>query len=197
MTRAIVLARIATVLIFAHSIALPVGAQKSSSEPEALASEMEAVLRRDILSVWFPRSLDQAGGFRSNFTRDWKPSASAGKFSVFQGRMVWVAAQIVMKRTELKTQFQPVVDHGLKYLRDVLWDKQAGGFYWGLDDNGRVSPQYTDGKHLYGMSFGLYGATAAYQATNDASALELAQNAFRWMDEHAHDAKNGGYSEWL
>jgi mannobiose 2-epimerase len=163
-----------------------------------MAGEMETVLRRHILGVWFPGSVDQPnGGFHSNFTRDWKPSASAGKFSVFQGRMVWVAAQIVMKRPELKTQFLPVVDHGMKYLRDVLWDKQYGGFYWGLDDNGRISPQYTDGKHLYGMSFGLYGATAAYQATNDPSALQLARKAFRWMDEHAHDAKNGGYSEWL
>jgi mannobiose 2-epimerase len=47
------------------------------------------------------------------------------------------------------------------------------------------------------MSFGLYGAAAAYQATKDPRALELAQNAFHWMDEHAHDAQNGGYFEWL
>jgi mannobiose 2-epimerase len=79
----------------------------------------------------------------------------------------------------------------------VLWDKQYGGFFWGLDDGGKVSGKYTDGKHLYGMSFGLYGATAAYQATRDPKALELAQKAFRWMDEHAHDATNGGYFEWL
>ena len=189
--------RMATLVILAHSMVLPAAAQKSSAELETAADEMDAVLRRDLLDVWFPRSVDPAGGFHSNFTRDWKPAASAGKFSVFQGRMVWVASEIVMKRPELKTKFRPIIDHGMKYLSEVLWDKQYGGFFWGLDDNGNISPQYTDGKHLYGISFGLYGATAAYQATNDPAALRLAQQAFRWIDEHAHDSKNGGYFEWL
>jgi cellobiose epimerase len=163
-----------------------------------LADEMEAALRRDVLGVWFPRSVDQEnGGFYSNFTRDWQRTTSEGKFSVFQGRMVWVASQVVMQRPDLKAQYQPIIEHGLKYLSDVLWDKEYGGFFWGLDDQGKISRRYTDGKHLYGMSFGLYGATAAYRATKDPKALELAQKAFRWMDEHAHDASNGGYFEWL
>jgi hypothetical protein len=38
-----------------------------------------------------------------------------------------------------------------------------------------------------GMSFCLYGAAAAYQATQDPKALELAQRSYRWIDEHAHD----------
>jgi mannobiose 2-epimerase len=85
----------------------------------------------------------------------------------------------------------------MDYLGNVMWDKQYGGFFWGLDDKGQVTEHYTDGKHLYGISFGLYGATAAYQATHEPKALELAKAAFRWVDEHAHDAKNGGYFEWL
>jgi mannobiose 2-epimerase len=198
MKRLKILARIATVLILMHSMVLPIGAQKPVSNPQALADEMDAVLRHDLLDVWFPRSIDKVhGGFNSNFTRDWKPAPSAGKFSVFQGRMVWVASQIVMQRPELKSEFLPIIDHGMRYLSQVLWDKQHGGFYWGLDDQGNISPQYTDGKHLYGISFGLYGATAAYQATNDRSALVLAQKTFHWIDEHAHDTKNGGYFEWL
>jgi mannobiose 2-epimerase len=163
-----------------------------------LADEMEITLRRDVLRVWFPRAVDKEnGGFFSKFTRDWQRTTSEGKFSVFQGRMVWVASQIVMRRPELKDQFLPIIGHGMKYLSDVLWDKQYGGFFWGLDDKGQISPLYTDGKHLYGMSFGLYGAAAAYQATKDPRAFELAQRAFRWIDDHAHDANNGGYFEWL
>ena len=163
-----------------------------------LADEMEAALRRDVLGVWFPRTLDtKNGGFQSEFTRDWQPAPSHGKFSVFQARMTWVAAQVVMRRPELKNQFLPVLQQGVNYLNDVLWDKQYGGFYWGLDDNGQISPVYTDGKHLYGMSFALYAAAAAYQATKDPKALDLAVRAFHWMDEHAHDATNGGYFEWL
>jgi mannobiose 2-epimerase len=170
-------------------------------DPEAylaLAAEMEQTLQRDVLGVWFPRSVDkETGGFYSTFTRDWQRTKSEGKFSVFQGRMVWVAAQVMMRRPELKAQYQPIVDHGLKYLSEALWDKNDGGFFWGLDANNEVSSLYTDGKHLYGISFGLYGATAAYQATKNPLALSLAQKTFRWIDEHAHDARNGGYFEWL
>jgi len=163
-----------------------------------LADEVETMLRKDVLSVWFPRTVDEEnGGFYSNFTRDWQPSKSEGKFSVFQGRMTWIAAQVSMRRPDLKEKFLPIVRHGLRFLRDVMWDKEYGGFYWGLDDAGRTTQGFTDGKHLYGMSFCLYGAAAAYQATRDPSALELAQKAFRWIDEHAHDARNGGYFEWL
>ena len=147
----------------------------------------------------FPRTVDtENGGFHADFSRDWKPGArSGGKFAVFQGRMTWIAAQVAMRRPELKEKFLPIAQHGVQYLNDTLWDKQYGGFYWGLDDKGQVSPYYTDGKHLYGNSFALYGAAAAYQATNDPKALALASKAFRWLDEHGHDAKNGGYFEWL
>ena len=162
------------------------------------AIETETMLRQDVLGVWFPRTVDhEHGGFYSDFARDWQPTKSEGKFSVFQGRMTWIAAQIVMRRPDLKNQYLPIVQHGVKFLTDVLWDKQYGGFFWGLDDNGQITPFYSDGKELYGISFDLYGAAAAYQATHDPQALELAQKTFRWIDQHAHDAKNGGYFEWL
>jgi mannobiose 2-epimerase len=150
------------------------------------------------LEVWFPRTVDrQHGGFYSDFARDWQPTKSEGKFSVFQGRMTWIASQIVMRRPDLKEQYLSIVQHGVDFLSNVLWDKQYGGFFWGVDDNGQITPFYSDGKELYGISFCIYGAAAAYQATHDAKALELAQKAFRWIDEHAHDARNGGYFEWL
>lgn len=163
-----------------------------------LAGEIETTLRKDVLGVWFPRTVDnENGGFYANFTRDWKRSKSEGKFSVFQGRMTWVAAQIVMHRPDLKEQYLPYVNHGLDFLANVMWDKEYGGFYWGLDDKGQINQYFTDGKDLYGISFCIYGAAAAYQATHDPRALELAKKGFRWMDEHGHDSANGGYFEWL
>src|ERR1044071_9672779 len=165
---------------------------------QKLAAEMEQTLDRHVLAVWFPRSVDKdAGGFYSNFTRDWQRTTSEGKFSVFQGRMVWVAAQVMMQRPQLAQDYKPIVIHGFHYLNDVLWDKEDGGFFWGLDDKNKTSSRFTDGKHLYGVSFGLYGATAAYEATRDPEALELAKKTFRWIDQHGHDSTNGGYHEWL
>lgn len=201
---------IATLTISVLLVSVPSGeAQTVAAKPFAyveankasylkLADETDAMLRRDILDIWFPRTIDnENGGFYSEFDREWQPTKSLGKFSVFQGRMTWISAQIVMHRPDLKEKYLPYVIHGVDYLNDVLWDKQYGGFYWGLDDKGQANAFYTDGKHLYGISFGLYGAAAAYQATHDPRALELAKKTFRWIDEHAHDSKNGGYYEWL
>ena len=158
--------------------------------------QVEGMLREDVLNVWFPRSIDnQNGGFYSVFSREWKPGPSQGKFSVFQGRMTWISSQMVLRHLETKDRFLPVAQHGLEFLNDTLWDKQYGGFFWGVDDSGHISPFYTDNKEMYGESFGLYGASAAYLATHDPKALALAQKEFRWMEQHAHDARNGGYFE--
>ena len=158
--------------------------------------QVEQMLREDVLDVWFPRTLDeQNGGFRAMFDREWKPGPSQGKFSVFQGRMTWISSQVVLRRPEMRDRFLPIAQHGLQFLNDVLWDKQYGGFFWGVDDHGAISPAFTDNKEMYGESFLLYGAAAAYLATRDPKALALAQNEFRWMEAHAHDAQNGGYFE--
>jgi len=163
-----------------------------------LAAEVDTMLHRDVLDVWFPACVDNKnGGFYSNFSRDWRPYPTNGKFSVFQGRMTWISAQIAIRHPEMKEQYLPVARHGVEFLNNVLWDKQDGGFFWGVNDDGSISHYYTDGKELYGESFGIYGAAAAYQATQDPQALALAQKAFRWIDKHAHDSKNGGYFEFL
>ena len=162
------------------------------------AGETEKMLRQDVLDVWYPRAIDMTnGGFYADFARDWSRQPSHGKFSVFQGRMTWVAAEVVLRRPALKAQYLPYVRHGADYLENVLWDKQDGGFFWGLADDGSISPAFTDNKQLYGISFGIYGLAAAYQATHDARELDLAKRAFRWTDEHAHDKEHGGYYEWL
>jgi cellobiose epimerase len=202
-----------TILYFgAHHLALSAAQEKPAPPPPItyfappiretylkLADDVEITLHHDVLDVWFPRTVDhENGGFRSDFTREWSPAIkSGGKFSVFQGRMTWISSQVALRRPDLKDKFLPIAQHGLDYLNNTLWDKQYGGFYWGLDDKASTSSYYTDGKHLYGNSFALYGAAAAYQATKNPEALELAQKAFRWIDEHAHDSKNGGYFEWL
>ena len=156
------------------------------------------MLRRDVLGVWYPRSVDQVhGGFNADFARDWSPLPSHGKFSVFEGRMTWVAAEVVLRRPDLRAQYLPYVRHGAAYLRNVLWDKQDGGFFWGLADDGSISKSFTDNKQLYGISFAIYGLAAAFRATHDQADLDLAQRAFTWTDQHAHDPKNGGYYEWL
>jgi len=165
---------------------------------QKLSAEADAALHSEILDLWFPRSVDNVhGGFHSHFARDWKPLPSDGKFSVFQGRMTWVAAQVVLREPAMKEQFVPIVHHGVDFLTGVMWDKDKGGFYWGLDDSGNITPSFGDNKHLYGIGFCIYGLAAAWQATSDPKALDFAKKGFLWVDQHAHDKDHGGYYEWL
>ena len=174
------------------------GVQPARENYLKVAAEVDNALHTDVLGVWFPRSVDDIhGGFHSHFARDWRELPSDGKFSVFQGRMTWVAAQVVLREPALKDQFTPIVRDGVDFLADVMWDKQDGGFFWGLDDEGKITPALGDEKEMYGIGFCIYGAAAAYQATGDPKALEIAKNGFLWADKHAHDPVNGGYFEWL
>ena len=51
-----------------------------------LADEMETTLRRDVLGVWFPRTVDKEnGGFYSNFSRDWQRTKAMASFPFFRG----------------------------------------------------------------------------------------------------------------
>lgn len=177
---------------------LPIAAQPTPETYLKLAGQVEDALYADVLNVWFPRSVDKEhGGFHSHFARNWEPLPSDGKFSVFQGRMTWVASQVVLREPKLKDEFVPIVHQGVVFLQNVMWDKQDGGFFWGLNDAGKVTPAFTDAKELYGIGFCIYGAAAAYQATSDPKALALAKEGFLWADKHAHDSVNGGYFEWL
>ncbi|HTW82115.1 MAG TPA: AGE family epimerase/isomerase, partial [Terracidiphilus sp.] len=119
-----------------------------------LAAEVDGALHDDVLNLWFPRSIDhEHGGFHSHFTRDWQWAPSDGKFSVFEGRMTWVASQVVLREPDKKAEFLPYVRQGLDFLENTMWDKQDGGFFWGLDDSGHITPAFGDGKQLYGIDF--------------------------------------------
>ena len=118
--------RIIVVLALGCAISLKTSSQEPASVPAVipkvayvapnrdnylkLADETETMLHRDVLDVWFPRSIDQEnGGFHSAFARDWQPGRSEGKFSVFQGRMTWVAAEVAMRRPDLKKQYLSLI----------------------------------------------------------------------------------------
>jgi len=59
-----------------------------------------------------------------------------------------------------------------------MWDAARGGFYWSADDV--VNPEAV--KQVYGISFALYASAANYEATHDATAIELAKKTFGWLE---------------
>ena len=161
-----------------------------------IRGQVEQALRRE-LALFFPATVDrEQGGFRHALPAQWatmSPEARQ-KLCVYQARMTWTAAEVAKRRPDLREQYLSYAQHGFAFLRDKMWDAEQGGFFWAVQDDGKPDAKMTD-KHLYGNAFGMYACANVYEVTKDPAALDLAVKAFRWLEEHGHDARNGGYYE--
>jgi len=162
-----------------------------------MAREMETILQEQMLSRWYPLVVDtEKGGFLSNYTYDWEPFEPQNKMIVTQARHTWSTAKAALFYPEDDT-YLSISEHGFEYLRDVMWDKEYGGFFGTVDRDGNVIPSPDADKTAYGNAFGIYGLAAYYEASGDMEALDLAKGAFQWLDEHSHDTGHKGYFQTL
>ena len=145
----------------------------------------------DLLDAWFPRVIDREhGGFLCDFDHRWKPTGPHRKMLEFQARqtrLAVIAAEFLPERADLRA----AAEHGISYLRDVMWDGELGGFYRLLDRAG--SPLEDGSKHGHGTAYALSACAAHHRLTGSADSLDLTKRGFDWMERHAHDDRNGGY----
>ena len=174
---------------------VPFVAAQETQPIQRIAAEIEGELERD-LNGWYPACVDSdRGGFHTNIGRDWKPGSYQTKGIVSQARMTWTAAEVARRMPKWKEKLEPISRHGVTFLRETMWDHKCGGFYWEINANG-ITPSDNDTmKHAYGQSFGIYALVAAYRLSGDENDLNLAKEAFYWLDRNGHDAKHGGYVE--
>jgi mannobiose 2-epimerase len=189
--------RFVTSIILMLVLAVTCRAEPDRRAYQTLADEVRRHFDSNVLHVWFPRCVDDKhGGFTSTFSREWKPAPRQDRFLVFQSRMTWLTSQVAMRRPELRQEYLRYARHGVAMLQK-MWDGENGGLFWSLDEDGKIDPARGAQKHVYAIAFGMYAAAAAYEATHDQPALDLAMKTFDWLDDHAHDATNGGYHEAL
>ena len=182
--------KLALAFISLTFLCFPLAAQK----PEDLLPEIEQALNTG-LKLWYPASVDPRGGFHSTFSSDWKLEPYNTKGIVHQARMTWTAAEVARRRPDWKGQLTPIAKHGIAFLRDKMWDAECGGFYWEIAADGTPPTANSEMKHAYGISFGIYAAATVYALTKDEADLQLAKDAFFWLDRFGHDARYGGYYE--
>ena len=170
----------------------------ASAEKESpVRAQIEQHLRKGILQAWFPPTLDrEQGGFLCDLDYRWQPAGRQPKSIVFQARTTWLASQAAMRYPD-DLRYAEAARHGFAFLRDVLWDREHGGWYWKLDRAGKMTSPAQGVKHAYGIGFGIYACAAVHRATKDPQALELARRGFEWLEKHGHDDKHGGYSEYF
>jgi mannobiose 2-epimerase len=130
------------------------------------------------------------GGFLCDFDHRWRPSGAQSKMLEFQARQTISAARAATHSVHFEG-LRDTALHGLRYLKDTMWDRRHGGWYHLLDRKGVPAERAT--KHGHGSGYALSACAVTYQATGERDALELAQKAFGWLEEHAHDREHGGY----
>jgi mannobiose 2-epimerase len=165
----------------------------------AIAREMEEVLTTGMMDKWYPLCIDREyGGFLTSFDKAWNPKERQPKFIVTQARHTWAAAQMAKMYPE-KTLYSEASRHGYEFLRDVMWDKEYGGYFSMTSREGKVLERGGSGitKEAYGNAFAIYGLAAYFEISDDSSALDLAIRSFQWLDEHSHDPEYGGYFQFM
>jgi len=159
--------------------------------PHTLLPAIEASLD-SLIPIWYPRTIDSVnGGFWSGFNYQWQREGEPNKMVVTQARHLWTTATLA--HFYGSEEYRKIAQHGYHFLRDVMWDKQYGGFHTLLRIEHDSLSVRSHTKSAYGNSFAIYGLTAYYKISKDTMALNLAKKTFLWLEEHAHDKQHKGY----
>lgn len=158
-----------------------------------IKSNMERILSENIIPFWYPKAIDtEDGGYRLNHDIEGKWIGPSDKFLVTQARTLWFFSALARSKYG-KLEHLQAAEHGYKFLRDKMWDKEYGGFYWAVNSTG--SEAVIPFKHLYGQSFGLYALSEYFIASGDQDAKRLARRFFNILEFLSHDKLYGGYRE--
>ena len=137
------------------SICSRLAAARSRTElADSAIPRLEKVLKENIVSFWLTKSLDTVnGGYTINFGPNSEPKGPGTKMIVTQARTMWLFARLA-RAGYGGDECINAAEHGYRFLKEKMWDKENGGFYWEVDATGneKLKPK----KHLYGQSFALY-----------------------------------------
>jgi mannobiose 2-epimerase len=172
-------------------------AQSPSNSRAKVYGEMKKSMVDELLRPWYPAAIDTVyGGFLSSFSYDFKPTGNQDKMIVTQSRHVWSNARAAELYPSIK-YYAKGAAQGFQFLKNVLWDKQYGGFYTYTDRAGKPKASSFAPKEAYGNSFALYAIAAYYHQSGDTSALNLAIKQFHWLEQHSHDPIYKGYYQHM
>lgn len=171
---------------------------KIQTEKEILP-ELEELLTKYLLHKFYPLILDREnGGFLCNLTYNWKFAEPQDKMIVTQARHIWTPAR-ASQFYPYDIRFFEAYMHGYKFLKEVMWDHEFGGFFTMRNTQGGLSTfkNYDDEKRTYGNAFGIYALSAVYDITRNKEVLDFAIQVYNWIESHAYDPAGNGYFQFL
>jgi mannobiose 2-epimerase len=154
----------------------------------SFAEEAEEYLEIHVLAPRFPAAIDsEHWGFRSQFTRDWRPEPEDGRFLVYQARMAWTAAFVGRRRPERAASLTAAARAGLASIRRFR-DPAHGGLFTRVDLDGR--PVGSTDKATHVQAFGLLALSElarfeGLESAERADGARAARETFDWIERHA------------
>jgi cellobiose epimerase len=158
--------------------------------PTSAGRALERLLVENVLGFWDERVIDPDGGYRLAFDAWGRRRPARRRRAVTQARTTWFYSRLARSPYGEPRHLEWAA-HGIAYLRERMWDRSHGGFFWEVDADGPTD----DRKHLYGQAFGLLALAEFSRAAQVESAHELAQELLDLIDRRAHDTRFGGYVE--
>ena len=158
---------------------------------EAFQKRVRSELYDNIIPFWQKHTVDEEfGGFAGHAGRDLVKDKHAGKGLILNARILWTFA--AMYRFDADPKHLELAKRAYDYLNRYFWDNQFGGVFWQVDYRGQC---VDDSKKIYGQAFYIYALAEYYLATNDAGALDRANEMFGFIERHSFDKANTGYFE--
>jgi mannobiose 2-epimerase len=183
-----------SILFISSSLVTSVIFAQNREERLQIAKELENSMQHEMLNQWYPKNMDTLyGGFLTEYTYDFKATSHQDKFIVTQARHAWSTSKAAIRYPGV-TYYKTLAQHGYRFLHEVMWDQNYGGFYTLVDRKGNVIDST---KNAYGNSFGIYALATYCKLSNDPQALSFAQEAFMWLEKHSHDPVYKGYYQHM
>lgn len=146
-------------------------------------------LQHNVLQFWVDHALDKEyGGMLGQLNREGQPTFPDNKSVVLESRSLWSFSEAYRRYPD--PAYQKMAVACLKFLREKMWDKQYGGYYFMVSRDGRVIDST---KELNPMSYVMEGLAEYALAFHDPQVAREALDLFEVIDQHAHDNEHGGY----
>lgn len=164
-------------------------AQMNGEAAQDWAAVFRDTLRHDVLQFWIDHAVDQEyGGILGRLDRQGKPTNYGNKSVVLISRSLWSFSEAYRRYPD--PAYQKMAAECLKFLRDKMWDREHGGYYFMVTREGKI---VDSSKQLNPMSYVMEGLAEYALAFHDTHVAQEALDLFHVIDQHAHDNQHGGY----
>ena len=171
------------------STGIRLAAQMNGEAARDWAVVFRDTLQHDVLQFWIDHAVDkQYGGLFGRLDRQGRPTNYGNKSVVLISRSLWSFSEAYRRYPD--PAYQKMAAECLKFLRDKMWDREHGGYYFMVARDGTIVDST---KQLNPMSYVMEGLAEYALAFHDNQAAREALELFRVIDQHAHDSQYGGY----